>query len=33
MKVAVYSRVSTIDQDCGLQLREFRAYAQRALVL
>lgn len=29
MKVVLYSRVSTSDQDCGLQRRELRAYAQR----
>ena len=29
MKSAIYARVSTADQDCGMQLRELREYAQR----
>jgi len=29
MKVALYARVSTTDQDCGMQLRELREYCQR----
>lgn len=29
MKAALYARVSTTDQDCGMQLRELRDYCQR----
>jgi len=29
MKAAIYARVSTSDQDCGMQLRELREYALR----
>jgi DNA invertase Pin-like site-specific DNA recombinase len=29
MRAAIYARVSTSDQDCGLQLRELRAYCER----
>ena len=29
LRVAIYARVSTADQDCGLQLRELREYAAR----
>jgi DNA invertase Pin-like site-specific DNA recombinase len=29
MKAAIYARVSTADQDCGMQLRELREYALR----
>jgi putative DNA-invertase from lambdoid prophage Rac len=29
MNVAIYARVSTTDQDCGMQLRELREYARR----
>src|SRR6266852_2660022 len=29
MRAAIYARVSTSDQDCGMQLRELREYAQR----
>jgi len=28
-KVAIYARVSTVDQDCSLQLNELRAYCKR----
>lgn len=30
MKVAIYARVSTKDQDCGIQLTNLRAYVKRA---
>ena len=30
MKAAIYARVSTTDQDCGMQLRELRAFAERS---
>lgn len=29
MKVAIYARVSTVDQTCAMQLRELRQYAER----
>ena len=29
MKVAIYARVSTSDQDCGAQLTELRTWCQR----
>src|SRR5437660_523456 len=29
MKAAIYARVSTSDQNCGMQLRELREYAHR----
>jgi DNA invertase Pin-like site-specific DNA recombinase len=29
MAIAIYARVSTTDQDCSMQLRELRDYAQR----
>jgi DNA invertase Pin-like site-specific DNA recombinase len=29
MRVVLYVRVSTIDQNCELQLRELHAFAQR----
>lgn len=29
MRVALYARVSTTDQDCEMQLRELRAYCER----
>jgi putative DNA-invertase from lambdoid prophage Rac len=29
MKTAIYARVSTSDQDCGMQLRELREYSAR----
>ena len=30
MTAAIYARVSTYDQDCGLQLSELRAYCERS---
>ena len=27
MKIGIYARVSTTDQDCAMQLRELRGYA------
>ena len=29
MNVAIYARVSTIDQDCAMQLTELREYCER----
>ena len=29
MRVAIYARVSTADQSCGMQLRELREYTER----
>ena len=29
MRVAIYARVSTADQDCDRQVRELRAFAKR----
>jgi DNA invertase Pin-like site-specific DNA recombinase len=30
--VALYARVSTLDQDCNLQLADLRRYAQHVLL-